>query len=125
MGNTLIRPKGEKKLSEEQFMSIAGDGSILFWEICKPEQTDKDKKKNETAKWTPFYVLKMDKSQLNENIFNNNEAMQLFLEQINEKNKKEFNDSNDSNAENMNGPILGCKMCFTPLIGKICIGSEL
>merc|ERR1711933_401432 len=79
------RDGATKRLCEEQFMSLSAEGNILFWDIVSPQQ--KEKKKNESAKWTPFYCVPLRKAQLNESMFSDKETMQLFIIRIKSSHK--------------------------------------
>eukprot|EP01084_Bolivina_argentea_P316034 547726_1 len=118
------RPKGPyKHIEEEQFMSISGDGAILFWAIEAPKQTEKEKKKNEKAKWIPIYSKKLSKTSLSESLFADKETHDRFCEM--EKECEETDDDDDDGSGKESEMIFGCKMCLTPVLGKMCIGTEL
>eukprot|EP00484_Ammonia_sp_Unknown_P022624 CAMPEP_0197023826 /NCGR_PEP_ID=MMETSP1384-20130603/4466_1 /TAXON_ID=29189 /ORGANISM="Ammonia sp." /LENGTH=1061 /DNA_ID=CAMNT_0042452103 /DNA_START=67 /DNA_END=3252 /DNA_ORIENTATION=+ len=127
------RPQGSKRLSEEQFMSVAGDGSLLFWDIQTPKQTEKEKKKNEAAKWVPVYCKKLDRKYLSENIFVDKAAMDLAKYEANNAHENEqtaqIDCNDDENAEAKNDSsqsvIFGNRLCYTPLTGKVVLGTEL
>eukprot|EP00488_Nonionellina_sp_1-RS-2012_P003756 TRINITY_DN8130_c0_g1_i1.p1 TRINITY_DN8130_c0_g1~~TRINITY_DN8130_c0_g1_i1.p1 ORF type:complete len:159 (+),score=54.46 TRINITY_DN8130_c0_g1_i1:267-743(+) len=120
------RPKGPYKLlEEEQFMSISADGTISFWDIITPKQTEKEQKKNESAKWIPIYSKQLKKTSLNESIFVDKETMDLAQYEANDVDDKDENvDNNDDGDEASSDTIFGSKMCYTPVIGKMCIGTN-
>jgi len=72
--------------------------------------------------WTPFYVLKLDKA--NQSIFADKEASDAFASKYPNSNPNTILET-DSDAKSESGPIFCNKICFTPLIGKACVGTEL
>lgn len=128
------RARTNKMINEEQFMSISGDGTILFWDIQSPKQTEKEKKKNEPAKWIPIYSKKIERKALKDNIFLDKESMDLAKydpnsSMIAENENENENDEKTEEIGNDSGSpseiIFGSKFCYSPLCGKLAIGTEL
>jgi len=131
------RPKGSKMTNEEQFMSISGDGTILFWDIQSPKQTEKERKKNEPAKWIPIYMKKLERKDLKDNIFIDKESMDLANydphslevaeneDEDNDTKSEEIADEKHNDSGSLSEVIFGSKFCYSPLCGKLVIGTEL
>eukprot|EP00485_Elphidium_margaritaceum_P006079 CAMPEP_0202699586 /NCGR_PEP_ID=MMETSP1385-20130828/12809_1 /ASSEMBLY_ACC=CAM_ASM_000861 /TAXON_ID=933848 /ORGANISM="Elphidium margaritaceum" /LENGTH=1114 /DNA_ID=CAMNT_0049356565 /DNA_START=30 /DNA_END=3374 /DNA_ORIENTATION=+ len=125
------RPKMAKLYDEEQFMSVAGDGSILFWDIQTPKQSEKEKKKNEGAKWVPIYKMCVDKKGLQQNLFTDRDAMEAAkYDPQNNADAEDDDDDDDDEEDDTKGDneletILVNKLCYTPLSGRVVICTEL
>ena len=85
---------GSKTLDEEQFLSLAGTGDILIWNIAKPEQTEKEKKKGEDAKWIPVGNIPVQTSKLSQNIIVDPNKGDSGEEVVTQATDKESQDNN-------------------------------
>merc|ERR1719283_65224 len=64
-----------------QFVSIdVNGGTMLFWDTATPQQTDKERKRKETAKWAPVHSMKLTVRALAESkLFADKEAMESAI----------------------------------------------
>jgi len=122
-----------------QFVSIDVNGdTMLFWDTATPQQTDKERKRKETAKWAPVHSMKLTVRALAESkLFADKEAMESAL-------GGDDGDADDdgtatgravaatededadgaSNVVSSSESILGSKLCPTPLLGTFGVGTE-
>jgi len=139
------RPSRCKHLAEEQFISIAGDGAVLFWSLAPPTQTEKERKKNEPAKWVPVFSRRLSKKLLGKDVclgMLDKDTLDAVLDVIGEEDEvideKEaaearfgvdigdyYDGVDGGNAGAPSTEVLATKLCFTPLLGKVCVATEL
>ncbi|ETO30540.1 hypothetical protein RFI_06579 [Reticulomyxa filosa] len=102
------RPSKRKVLSEEQFISLSGDGVMYYWNIAEPVLTDAEKKKKEEPKWVPIGSLKLDHHALLKNVANVSEMSEdthnNFGDEKNSENSTEMKSSKEET--NLEDPIL-------------------
>jgi len=115
--------------SPHQFVSVGkGGDTVLFWDTATPQQTEKERKRKEAAKWAPIHSLKMTVRALAESkLFADVEAMNAVMtvdgaDGDDPAAARETVDD-DVSSELTSGSILGSKMCATPLLGKLGVGT--
>lgn len=121
-------------MAPHQFVTIDTNGdTMLFWDTAAPQQTDKERKRKESAKWAPVHSLKLTMRSISESkMFVDKDAMESAIggddvdsaETGVAAEPKGDDDDGESAEVTTTECILGSKLCTTPLLGTFGVGSE-